>query len=61
MVNSVGLEEVDSQSAFSLSDEESSVSHSATVNSSVLLVYPFDLAEDKSIEVSSNFKELGGA
>jgi hypothetical protein len=61
MVNSVGSEEVDSQSAFSLSDEESSVSHSATVNSSVLLVYPFDLAEDKSIEVSSNFKELGGA
>jgi hypothetical protein len=61
MLNTVGRsEEVDSQSAFSLSDEEDSVSHSATVNSTVLLVYPFDLAEDKAIEVSSNFKELGG-
>jgi hypothetical protein len=60
MSTSERSEEVDSQSAFSLSDEEDSVSHSATVNSGVLLVYPFDLGEDKAIEVLSSFKELGG-
>lgn len=60
MLDSVQSEEQDSQSAFTLSDEEDSVSPTANVNSTVLLVYPFDLSEDKAIEVSSNFKELGG-
>jgi Ulp1 family protease len=53
-------EQVDNHSEYSPSEEDDSLSHSETVNSGVLLVYPFELAKERAIEVSLNLTELGG-